>query len=387
MKILFKIPTRSRPNHATELVNNIVNNVYDKENFIILLTCDKDDNTTYNYDFITSIKPFIDSKKVILCFDESKSRIDAINRDMKLVEGFDILVYVPDDTEFNVFGFDESIRKLYQSQFDDTNGKVYYEVGAKKLTVLCKEFYKKQGFIYNPNKKHNLIVNYYNDKNDLRNRELNYCFFKNLHNEFIDNIVVICTEHDYTKLSEILSGKSYQKIIPIITEVRPTYNDYFRITRKIFNSEDNINIISNLDIIISEESLTKSKNIKCVDDYLVNKSTCLALTRWDITADNVFNTNNHEVGSKLFDTPDSQDTWIFVGGVPQITGADFTLGICGCDNGIAHLLEVSGYNVLNPSRTIKTYHFHITNIRNYLNVNGQAIERIQPPYKLLNPTV
>lgn len=382
MKILFKIPTRSRPNHATELVNSIVKNVYDKNNFLILLTCDKDDNTTYNYDFITSIKPLIDSKKLILCFDESKSRIDAINRDMKLVEGFDILVYVPDDTEFNVFGFDESIRKLYQSQFDDTNGKVYYEVGAKKLTVLGKELYQKQGYILNPNKSHNLIINYYTDKNDARNQELKFCVSENLKNEYIDNIVLILSENDYNQFKNTFPPS--QKIIPIITEIRPTYNDYFRIMRKLFDSENNINIISNLDIIIPKESLIQSKNGKCINDYLTNKSTCLALTRWDIIGADTTGTWNNNI--QLFDTPDSQDTWVFLGGVNQITGADFTLGLAGCDNSIAHLLEVSGYNVLNPSRTIKTYHFHLTNIRNYTNVVGHAIERIPPPYKLLHPT-
>jgi hypothetical protein len=88
----------------------------------------------------------------------------------------------------------------------------------------------------------------------------------------------------------------------------------------------------------------------------------------------------------LFDRADSQDTWIFKGGVNQVSGADFTMGIAGCDNAIAHLLEQHGYNVINPSRTIKTYHLHLTNIRNYTDISGNAIQRIQPPYKLINPT-
>jgi hypothetical protein len=58
-----------------------------------------------------------------------------------------------------------------------------------------------------------------------------------------------------------------------------------------------------------------------------------------------------------------------------------------CDNSIAHLLSVAGYEVKNPSRTLKTFHFHITNIRNYTNISGQAINVIPPPYKLLPPTL
>ena len=249
---------------------------------------------------------------------------------------------------------------------------------------MGKAYYEKVARIYNPNKKHNLFVNYYNDKNDDRTKELNICILENLKNQSIDNVVVICNETDYLKLKFICDEKSLNKIVPIITDVRPSFNDYFRLTKKLFNSSDNVNIISNLDVIITPELLTQQPECdkhKTVSDYLTSRNTCLALTRWDVK-----DTNNYKSGAIFFDRPDSQDTWIFVGGVNNISGADFTLGIAGCDNSISHLLEQGGYNVINPSRTLKTYHYHLTEVRNYTNIVGQDIYRIPPPYKILAPT-
>lgn len=210
----------------------------------------------------------------------------------------------------------------------------------------------------------NLILNYYKDKVEDRNLELLTCFVKNLNNDYINNIVVISTESDYSSLIDYLVDNK-NKIIPILTEVRPTYNDYFSITRNFFNDDNNINIISNLDIIIPQETLY-SEVSKTINDYIDSK-TCLALSRWDIQENNTY---------VHFDRSDSQDTWIFLGGVPNINDADFTLGKWGCDNKISYLLDESGYFVINPSKTLKTYHLHLTNIRNYDNI-------IPPPYKLL----
>ena len=56
-----------------------------------------------------------------------------------------------------------------------------------------------------------------------------------------------------------------------------------------------------------------------------------------------------------------------------------------CDNRLAHDIQSHGYNVINPSHTIKTYHLHNSNIRNYLNDRNEPIERIPQPYLLVNP--
>ena len=233
-----------------------------------------------------------------LFFDKSISKADAINRDMELVTDWDIAVNVSDDVNF-VQGFDEQIRNNFTNNFPDTNGQMYYDAGSRDVIIMGKAYYEKVGRIYNPNKKHNLFVNYYNDKNDDRTKELNICILENLKNQSIDNVVVICNETDYLKLKFICDEKSLNKIVPIITDVRPSFNDYFRLTKKLFNSSDNVNIISNLDVIITPELLTQQPECdkhKTVSDYLTSRNTCLALTRWDVK-----DTNNYNSGAIFFD--------------------------------------------------------------------------------------
>jgi len=373
-KILFKYPSRGNGFKFVSAIHNIISKVSDKENFIILVSADRDDAMMLNKEIISSIQSYIDSGKLVICFDKSASKIDAINRDMEMITDWDIAVSVSDDTEFTAQGFDESIRAQFINNFPDTDGKMYFDSGIKDVLVMGKSHYDRSGYIYNPNKKYNLFVNYYTDKNDERTKELNFCMLQNLRNESIDNIVVISNEIDYLKLKHLYDGDLSKKITPMITDLRPSFNDYFKLTSKLFNGEDNVNIISNLDIIIPLETIIKSK------EYLNTNKTCLALTRWDIK--DMHNMNS----SVFFDRPDSQDAWFFVGGVPKIAGADYSLGIAGIDNSIAHQLEQSGYNVINPSRTLKTFHFHLTEVRNYTNIVGQDIFRIPPPYKLLPPT-
>lgn len=390
IQILFKLATRGNPDGFIKIIYGITDLLADKDNYKILVSADKDDETMYNPKVLNTVKNFIDSGKVVMCYDYSKSKLDAINRDMELMTNWDILVNLSDNMPMPEFIFDEKIKEKYLSEYPNLSGKINYSIGSYEVIVIGKKYYDSQGYILDStnNIKHNLIVNYYTDKNQKRTNELNYCIFKNLYNENINKVVVICTESDYSNLLTIYNTQK-SKLIPIITNKRPTFNDYFAITTKLFNSNTNINIIANLDIVINPEDLVQEKGAdirKVASDYITNNTTCLALTRWDVTSDNLFNTNNHIDGAKFFDTPDSQDTWIFMGGVPQISGADFTLGVAGCDNKIGYLLEQSGYNVLNPSKTIKTYHLHLTNIRNYTDVVGHAIERIQPPYKLLQPT-
>ena len=221
---------------------------------------------------------------------------------------------------------------------------------------------------------YNIFVNYYIDKNIDRQSELDFCISENLKNKSLNHYVVICNSNEYDNFLSKYADYE-KKIIPVIIDKRPTYNDYFQLITKLFPQEDNINIVSNLDIIITETSLLYSSF------YLSGKS-CLALSRWDIQ-----NRVDYQNNSVLFDRVDSQDTWIFKGAVPQISGATFTLGTAGCDNSIAHLLSVAEYEVKNPSRNLKTFHYHLTNIRNYLDISGQATNVIPPPYKLLPPTL
>lgn len=219
---------------------------------------------------------------------------------------------------------------------------------------------------------YNLFINYYVDKNRSRQEELDFCFLENLKNPTITNLVIFVNKSDYEYVNKTYS-EHLGKIHTIIQESRPTYNDFFQIMQRYFGGDNNINAITNSDIILPADTFAMSYL------YLTTVANCLALSRWDVT-----DRADYSQNAVLFGRSDSQDTWIFKGGLRRIDGADFTMGIAGCDNAIAYYLHHAGCVVMNPCTKLKTYHLHLTNIRNY--IQGDSIQRIPPPYHLVEPT-
>lgn len=200
----------------------------------------------------------------------------------------------------------------------------------------------------------NLFVNHYTDANPNRNRELLTCLKNNLNNPYLTNIFVLCNNEGDDPILD------HPKVSILLLKARPTYNVFFQIITK-YTSPDDWNIIANSDIYLD-------KSIAMIAKYTKPK-TLLALTRWDVVGNEI----------RFLNRADSQDTWAFKGH-PNVNG-DFYLGIAGCDNVIADRFHKAGYLCINPSRTIKTFHLHNSNIRNY-----NASTRLMPPYKLIQPT-
>lgn len=180
-----------------------------------------------------------------------------------------------------------------------------------------------------------LFYNYYVDENAQRRKEIDFCLKQNINNPLIDTIV-------------------------LESEINPTF-DFFIEKINLLSNEDDINIICNSDIFL-DDTIQLVKNIKKKEFY--------ALSRYD------WNNNS----SSFFDMANSQDTWIFRGKVDNVS-ANFQLGKLGCDNRIAHEFKMAGYTVTNPSKSIKTYHVHNSNIRRYTEK-----ERINGTYLFIKPT-
>jgi len=210
----------------------------------------------------------------------------------------------------------------------------------------------------------NLFTQYYLDSNLERQHELFYCLKRNTINKFKKIIVLV--END--KVRKLVQN-DFPTCTPINIGKRASFNDYFSIMD---NDEyaDDINIMSNSDIFFD--------NLNIIKDYLANLTnvTCLALSRYD------FHTNGV---SEPFLRADSQDSWIFKGNPQVYTELEYGMGIAGCDNRLAYDIQLHGYDVINPSHTIKTFHLHQSNVRNYLNDQNEPIERIPQPYYLVKP--
>lgn len=146
---------------------------------------------------------------------------------------------------------------------------------------------------------------------------------------------------------------------------RPTFSEMFRMCKP-----DCVNIIANSDIYLDHPR------------YHPTGMNLWALSRYDIYADG---------SDALWDHMDSQDTWIVYGG-PHEVDAPFPMGVPGCDNALLYALQVAGFKVSNPSKTIRTYHLHNSAHRSYLSDEagqgrgGKKMYRIPPPYAFAKPT-
>jgi hypothetical protein len=209
----------------------------------------------------------------------------------------------------------------------------------------------------------NLFTTFYTDINEVRNKELLFCMDKNLSQPFHKIVLLLESDADMQDFVSLFGhdDRVYLKVVG----KRPTFNDFFKVMDEAIFSEG-INILCNSDIFFLD-----------IDINLPDEKTCYALSRWDYVNDNDF---SH------FCRADSQDTWIFKGNhnFRLKEELDFTMGVAGCDNRLAYELKEAGFNVLNPSKSIKTFHYHNSQIRNYIQ-NGEVIQRVPPPYYLVEP--
>lgn len=158
-----------------------------------------------------------------------------------------------------------------------------------------------------------------------------------------------------------------QGVIHQITEVwedRKTFGELFSLCLP-----GMVNVVANADIFL-DTTIQKTGYMK--------KHQAFALSRWDVST-----WKQGQPVSTLFNRRDSQDTWIIVGEAHRILKeADYFMGIPGCDNRLAHDLLEAGYEVSNPSVTIRTHHLHLTNLRQYT----AKTEPVPGPYHLIQPT-
>lgn len=192
----------------------------------------------------------------------------------------------------------------------------------------------------------NYYVEYWNSENEQRNEEVINCINKNIRSNFFNNIFIFS------------SSKEPKLDLPTIPCERVTYQFIFD------NCISGINVFANSDMEF-DESILLANNIKNSEFY--------ALTRYE---DDML-LHKHDDPYKGYD---SQDVWIWKDSC-RIKNANFFLGLPGCDNKIAFIAESHGYTVKNPSKSIKTYHRHKTNVRD--GTSADLSKRLPPPYKLV----
>ena len=152
MKILFKFPSRSRPEKFFAALDNIIENALN-DDYLIVCSLDSDDATMNNQKVFDKIITYED--KVTAIFSKSLNKVDAVNRNIGTILNWDILCLHSDDMVFTKKGFDLDIINSMQRIFADTDGILHFPDGHANETLITypiigRKYFERFGYIYNP---------------------------------------------------------------------------------------------------------------------------------------------------------------------------------------------------------------------------------------------
>jgi hypothetical protein len=155
MKLLIKFPTRNRKNKFFKVLRQYQNLCEDLDNTYFLITLDNDDESMNPSDVEDIFNTF---KNVKVIYGTSNSKIHAVNRDIELVNDWDIVLLASDDMTPKVKGYDNIIRNKMKEFYSDTDGILWFNDGfqGEKLNTLCvlgKKYYERFNYIYHPDYK------------------------------------------------------------------------------------------------------------------------------------------------------------------------------------------------------------------------------------------
>ena len=214
-----------------------------------------------------------------------------------------------------------------------------------------------------------LIQQFYINNNVQRHNENKLCLSLNVKNKYIDKIILL-NERIYTE-KEL--GIQSLKIKQINIGQRLTYKGVFD-----YLSSANIKgyiILANTDIFFDQTL----NHVKVSGLHKERKVYCQLRHEY----------NNEQIlnSCKLYyNRPDNQDTWIWHTNsiVTQKQGEIFNyqMGKNGCDNKTIYVFGILGFACHNEPIFIKTYHYHISQIRNYLSKG-----KVPGPYYSIHPYI
>ena len=220
-----------------------------------------------------------------------------------------------------------------------------------------------------------IITQFYLPTNSNRKRELLNSLKLIVYNNMIDKIYLL-NERIY---SDEELGIQSNKIKQINIEKRLLYSICFDYIEKL--SLNGYIIITNSDIFfdkslmyIKQCNLENEKKVYCQLRHEYDETKLLSECK-------LFTNNTQKYGRA-----DSQDTWIFHSkyNIPKCNRKifEFSMGKPGCDNKLVYLWNILGYQCYNEPELIKCYHYHMSNIRNYVQSNS-----LPGPYRGIYPII
>lgn len=154
MRILLKCPTRSRPERVRKTLSMYLHFANHPELIGVAVSCDVDDDSMRNTSELERLLSNFAWHRIYR--SSNRTKIQACNANMNEIDyDWDIVILVSDDMVPQIRGYDDVIRNEFLAGFPDRNGILWVNDGCQgdKLNTLCifgRDFYEKQGFIYNP---------------------------------------------------------------------------------------------------------------------------------------------------------------------------------------------------------------------------------------------
>jgi hypothetical protein len=237
LKILIKIATNNKLDKFMVAWEDYLSKVQNKENTYFLVTLEKDDqaaNVIFNH--------LKNTPNTTVIIGNSKSKIDAINRDIKefsKLNDWDVLVVANTETTPALIGFDESIReKFYELKTTDCalfSNDGFLGNSLNTIPIMGRKYYNRFGYVYSDEYK---SVFYHEEYTDLANKlnKLIYCEKSLIKRKFVlpsysKNQICEIDRNTFEKrkkragIPKILTPdykKDYQ--YPAITEKQALYN-------------------------------------------------------------------------------------------------------------------------------------------------------------------
>lgn len=172
--ILFKFPSRGRPDKFKETLTKHLNFLSGENNYKFIFSFDIDDSEMNNDD----IRNFISKAGINheIFYENNKTKIEAINNNLKN-QNFDILVLISDDMVPAIENYDKIIVEHFNNNGLDNVLHVYNYTWEHRLDIWCimgKKYYDRFNYIYQPEYKSIFCDNEYTETAKALNKVI-YC--------------------------------------------------------------------------------------------------------------------------------------------------------------------------------------------------------------------
>lgn len=215
-----------------------------------------------------------------------------------------------------------------------------------------------------------IILQFFVHRHAKRRIEIQKCLEINVKNPCI-NTIHLLNEHIYPE-NEL--GISSPKIHQTNIQKRLTFSAAIRYARE--KKLQGYIVFVNADIFFDDSLANLRRSTLheyCENDNSVSpdRKKAFALLRYE------YNGISKDTSPLFGPRFDSQDTWIFHSNAfiseKQERAFNIEFGRPGCDNKVAYILKIVGFDIINDPRFIHTFHFHISETRDY------TVKDIIPP--------